>query len=228
MHTGLEARVVPWRPPRTPRSVIDLRRMTAVEGEQLMGPWRAKGAGEVLYRHEFAPGTGPMMQRDLGRSTNNMVLHGGSYRINDEGMIEDMAHRRHHHRYTSNPEHGEIAFLVLVGLALFVAVVVTDLVKGALPARWNARYKSIGVDAALIGAGIWLYKKSHIWGIALAGAGVVDAAGMLYTGMGLDQKINTLFHRTTQPAPSPTNPPAGLMGGARNTVDFQRSRVKLA
>jgi hypothetical protein len=136
-----------------------------------------------------------MIQRDLGRSKNNMVLSGGSYRITDEGMIEDMARRRHHHRMHRymNPE-SSIAMVVMVGLVVFVGIAVTDLIRSALPAQWSNRAKSIGLDIALIATGLLVFKKSHVWGLGLAAAGVASASTMAYKASGLDAKIQNIFH----------------------------------
>jgi hypothetical protein len=194
MHAGLVPRVRTMPAPRTPRALIDLRRMTAFEGTQLMGKGRVQGSGSILYRHEFDEGTGPMVQRIVGRDSQNMFLSGGRYRINDEGMVEDMAKKRHHgiKRYM-NPE-SDLAFLVLIGLALAAAGIVNELIQALLPARWSHRTKAIGVDALFILAGVGVYKRSKVWGIGLAGAGVADATAMAWVGLGLDEKVRRVFH----------------------------------
>lgn len=212
MHSGLEPRVRTVPAPRTPKAVIDLRRMTAVEGIQLQGKGRVQGSGPVLYRHEFKGDSGPMMVRVLGRDTNNMDLVGGNYRINDEGMIEDKNMSHHRMRRYTNPE-STIAFLALAGLALAATGIVQELVNSMLPASWSANKKmvgSLGIDALLIVSGAMLFKKSPVWGIALAGSGVMSVTHMAYTRLGLDAKVQHLFHRT----PAPAGIGAGRASGA--------------
>lgn len=230
MHKGIDGRITRVRVPPTPRAVADLRYVTAIEGVQAMGPDRVQGAGDILYRHEFKPGTEPMLQRDLGRSRNNMVLSGGSYRINNEGMIEDMA-RRHHHRFMRrhyNPE-SHLTFLVLVGLALGATLIVMDVINRMLPQNWSDNKKtlaSIGLDAVAIVGGAMLYKKSPTWGIALVGAGVSEAASTAWVRTGLAAKVDALMHRAPSSGlPTPQFSGALPAGQRQHAGQFQRPRI---
>lgn len=198
MHAGLEPRIRTVPAPRAPKAVVDLRRMTYVEGVQLQGPGYFGGAGPVEYHHRFKGNSGPMMARDVGRTKNNMVLVGGNYRVSDEGMIEDNMAKHHFMRRASNPE-STIVKLVLIGLAVGVTAILHDLVMSLLPASWNVSHKNLtklGTDALLIAGGAMLFRRSPTWGIALAGVGVADAVQGAYVNFGLDQKIQGWLHRS--------------------------------
>lgn len=194
MHRNVEptARVVPA--PRTPRVLLDVRRVTRIWGEQLMGD----GRGLVEFDHEFAPGAGPVLARDLGKQRNNGVLVGGHYRITDEGMIEDdMAHTKKHHAHVvrySNPE-SWLMFFLQVGFVGFLTTIVVDMISGQLPARWNHKMIVVGRDVALLLGGIWLAKRSPIVSGGLITFVAVDAATLFYDGLDLDSRLRRLFRR---------------------------------
>jgi hypothetical protein len=197
MHAGLACKPRAMKPPRVVGPLVALRRMTGVQGEQAMGPWRAKGAGDVLYDHQFEDGAGPTLYADLGRKRNNLVVAGGSYRINSEGMIEDhMSRRRRHH--ARNPE-STLMFLFLVGMALGVTGILNDIIQSLLPARWSQNKKfgaQLAVDALLVVGGVALHRKSMVWAIGLGGIGFVDALHATYDRLGLRDKVMALIHGT--------------------------------
>jgi hypothetical protein len=220
MHDGLAPRVRPWRPPPTPDIVLDVRRITRIDGVQ-----QSATHGDVLFTHEFEDGTGPVLARDPTRRRNNALLVGGSYTIDDEGMIRDMAKKHHHKdmvRYT-NP-HSALAFIVQVGLVGFFATVLVEMISGQLPMRWNRKAIVIGRDIALVIAGLWIYKKSPVWGTGLGVAAVVDSSSLVYNGLDLDRRLRNLLRRapgSTQSERTDLPPSHGLNDGR---TQFQQGR----
>lgn len=204
MHQGLApARVAPWRPRAPKGDALEFRTMTAVEGVQPMRDPRTGRTKLVPYRHDFEDGAGPTMLA-VGRGRNNLVLDGGSYTVNAEGMIEDMSRKRY--RFKMNPggmgTEATLGTFVKFGLAFFSVTFIVDLLTGAsaadngfLPASVSNRMKVIGRDLLLLLGGVMVWRKSKVWGLAMGGFAVGDATALLVTGLNLDTKIRNLFHR---------------------------------